>query len=96
MLGAISQYTNEGGYRQNTDPLPFSSLALWKSADIRGFYLPHYFDQVPEHVSKLQKLVADGQLDVAMDNGCNTDTGPFKGIEKICEGLEVREDITFL
>ena len=63
--------------------------ALKKSADIRGFFLPHYFSEVSEHIPKLQQLVASGQLKVEVDNGKNSDRGPFKGIESVYNGIDV-------
>ncbi|KAK3733959.1 hypothetical protein RRG08_024759 [Elysia crispata] len=75
-------------FRGSTTSLPVSSLALKKSADIRGFFLPHYFSEVSEHIPKLQQLVASGQLKVEVDNGKNSDRGPFKGIESVYNGID--------
>ncbi|RUS77433.1 hypothetical protein EGW08_014811 [Elysia chlorotica] len=88
VIGAISGY-EMGGSRENPSPsshIPF--MLLQKSADLRGFFLPQYLSEIPEHIQRLSALIASGQLKAAVDDGTGSDKGQFKGIDMIYDAVD--------
>ena len=68
-------------------PLPTVKL-LFKSASIRGFFLPHFTAHYPSHLAKLVQLDSDQSLDCIIDNGASCSKGPFVGLEAIPNAIE--------
>ncbi|XP_059157939.1 prostaglandin reductase-3-like, partial [Physella acuta] len=65
---------------------PFALLA--KSASMRGFFLIHYKNDYQRHVGTLSKLYMEGKLKISTDNGKDSPSGPFVGLEKIADAVE--------
>jgi hypothetical protein len=79
VIGAISEY--ESGPQEVTRVRDSYKL-LSKSASIRGFWLMHYFRDVPAHMAKLLGLLSEGKLLATVD-----DT-PFTGVEGALDAIE--------
>jgi len=79
VIGAISEYEN--GPEAVTRPRIGFSL-IGKSASIRGFWLMHFFKEIPEHMGKLLSLVQAGKLTL------NADEMTFKGAVGALDALD--------
>lgn len=44
---------------------------------------------IPQYISKMIKLQQEGKLQSFVDIGERTEKGPFKGLESICDAVEV-------
>lgn len=85
IIGFISSYTTTFSTRPN---LPLYSILLSKSASIRGFFLEHYFSEIPSHFSTLAKLYSAGKLAPAVDMGQSSPGGVFKGVESVVDAVD--------
>ncbi|KAK3783408.1 hypothetical protein RRG08_033669 [Elysia crispata] len=88
VIGAISGYEKEGSVANPSSALPIPFMALQKSSDIRGFFLPHYRSDIAAHIGRLTQLISSGKLKAAVDNGEKSEKGPFRGIEMIYDAVD--------
>jgi NADPH-dependent curcumin reductase CurA len=79
IIGYISEYI--AGAEAVTAPRIYVKL-LAKSASLRGMFLPHFIQHLPEHLIRLSELYREGKLHVAID-----DT-PFVGVESVVDAVE--------
>lgn len=79
IIGYISEYIS--GAEAVTAPRINIQL-LAKSASLRGMFLPHFIQRLPEHLQRLADLYRSGKLLVAVDNT------PFVGIESVVDAVE--------
>jgi NADPH-dependent curcumin reductase CurA len=60
------------GYRPGA---PIGSTLLWKSASVRGFFLPHFAKYVGQHFEQLSEMVDRGEIESTVDpavfRGCS-------------------------
>ncbi|KAI8921739.1 alcohol dehydrogenase zinc-binding domain-containing protein [Entophlyctis helioformis] len=69
VIGAVSVYSKQSDPNQKinsfeavwTDIVPTVSL-LGKSTTVTGFFLNHYFSQMPEHMDRMSRMILDGKL----------------------------------
>lgn len=78
LIGYISEYLSTP--EAVTAPRLYFKL-LGKSASVRSMFLPHYFKQVPEHLSRLLELYQSGSLRVAVD------PTEFHGVESVADAV---------
>ena len=78
-IGYVGEYVD--GPERLTDVRVYHRL-LWRSASIRGFFLPHYASHYREHMGRLLGLVASGELTVAID------PAEFRGLEAVADAVE--------
>ncbi len=78
LIGYISEYLSTP--EAVTAPRLYFKL-LGKSASVRSMFLPHYFKQVPEHLSRLLELYQSGSLQVAVD------PTEFRGVESVADAV---------
>lgn len=87
LIGAISEY--ESGPDIVERPRVLYQL-LQKSASLRGFWLMHHIRQAPAHIQKLQSLIMEGKLHLAVDEGKFTGVmGAIDAIEHLYAGNNV-------
>ncbi|KAH9491393.1 Prostaglandin reductase 3 [Bulinus truncatus] len=55
---------------------------------MRGFFLIHYANEIPRHLTQLIKLYLEGQLKLTVDNGDKLPNGPFVGLDKVVDAVE--------
>ncbi len=79
VIGSISEY--ESGPQEVTRVRDSYKL-LSKSASIRGFWLMHYFRDVPTHMAKLLGLLSEGKLLATVDST------RFTGVEGALDAIE--------
>lgn len=63
---------------------------LRKSASVGGFFLKDYMNELAPYIGEQIKYYKEGKLKGVIDNGERSPSGPFKGLEKISDGVEVR------
>lgn len=85
IIGTVSTYKNKS--IASSVAMPTVKL-LFKSASIRGFFLPHFTLHYQSHFKKLAQLVSKGSLQCVIDNGASCPAGPLVGIEAIPDGVE--------
>ncbi|RUS89651.1 hypothetical protein EGW08_002572, partial [Elysia chlorotica] len=88
VIGAVSGYAQKGSMTNPSSALPIPFMSLQKSSDIRGFFLPHFRNEIPSHIGRLTQLISSGKLKAVVDNGEKSGSGPFRGIEKIYDALD--------
>ena len=86
IIGMITDYTKKS--IQVNPTVPLQQILLSKSASIRGFFLVHYFKELPKYISKLVEMESAGQLKVKVDQGFNRPEGPFCGLQSIPDAVE--------
>ena len=59
-----------------------------KSASLRGFFLPHYMRECPEHILRLVGLESTGELQVKVDTGADRSEGQFKGLLSVPDAVD--------
>ena len=85
IVGTVSTYKN----KSIAAPVPLPTVKLlFKSASIRGFFLPHFTAHYPSHLAKLVQLVSNQSLHCIIDNGASRSKGPFVGLEAIPDAIE--------
>jgi len=62
---------------------------LPKSASVRGFFLFNYAKEWAPYVMKQVQSFNEGKLKSFVDQGERSPAGPFVGIEKIADAVEV-------
>ena len=62
---------------------------LPKSASIRGFFLNHFVHDLAHYIMKQVRLYEEGKLKSFTDKGDKFSKGPFVGLEKIVDAVEV-------
>ena len=72
-IGSISEYAS--GFESVNKPRVYSKL-IFKSASLRGFFLPYYYKHFATHLARLSELYAQGQLKVSIA------PTKFKGVEQ--------------
>ena len=60
-----------------------------KSASIRGFFLFGFVHEIREYLPKLVHMLHNGEIKVFIDKGENSPKGPFIGIDKVYDAVEV-------
>lgn len=85
IIGYISQYTSEKKPLEVKPDLPRKLLT--KSANIGGFFMPHYSNLIPEYVKKLVTLKMKGEIVSCVDQGINVPS-KFVGIDKLIDAVE--------
>ncbi|KAK3756848.1 hypothetical protein RRG08_048894 [Elysia crispata] len=88
VIGAISGYEKGGSMANSRPPSHIPFMMLQKSADVRGFFLLHYSNDIPAHIQRLTQLMASGKLKVAVDKGQKSEKGPFRGINMIYDAVD--------
>ena len=79
IIGYITEYLDQP--ESVTEPRIYFKL-LGKSASIRSMFLPHFFKQVPGHLTKLVDLYESGQLQVAID------PTEFRGVGAVADAVD--------
>ena len=69
---------------------------LTQSASMRGFFLFDYFNDVKRHGAILAQLIMQGKVKIGVDKGEKASTGPFVGLEKVVDAVEVGVKIELL
>ena len=85
IIGMMSQYTS-GGSDANSAWVPSNhpglpEKLLWKSASLRGFFLPQYAAHFKRHLQGLFRLMQKGQLRGEID------PTPFAGMEAVNDAV---------
>ncbi|MDI3283510.1 zinc-binding dehydrogenase [Polyangium sp. 15x6] len=80
VCGFISEYTRPEP-ASTTAPRVYHEL-LWKSAQIRGFFLFHFADRIAGHLAELLELSNAGALSV------HVDPTPFEGLASCIDAVE--------
>ena len=80
VIGFVSQYTS-GRVEKVSAPRVYGHL-LSKSASLRGMFLPHYWQRVPQHLARLVELLESGQIVATVDST------EFKGVESVVDTVE--------
>lgn len=62
---------------------------LRQSASVRGFFLNHFASDYAPYIMKQISLYKEGKLRSFIDKGENSSKGPFIGLEKIVDAVEV-------
>lgn len=62
---------------------------LPKSASVRGFFLFHFSKDLAAYVMKQVQFYNEGKLKSYVDLGEKSSAGPFVGLEKIYDAVEV-------
>ena len=85
VIGMMSQYTSGGTDASEAwTPSVYKGLPeklLWKSASVRGFFLPQYARHFRRHLAGLFELVRSGKMRVEID------PSPFKGLEDVSRAV---------
>ena len=85
VIGMMSQYTSGGTDASEAwTPSTYKGLPeklLWKSASVRGFFLPQYARHFRRHLAGLFELVRSGKMRVEID------PSPFKGLEDVSRAV---------
>ena len=85
VIGMMSQYTSGGKDASEAwTPSTYKGLPeklLWKSASVRGFFLPQYARHFRRHLAGLFELVRSGKMRVEID------PSPFKGLEDVSRAV---------
>ena len=63
---------------------------LNKSASIRGFFLNHYVNEWRSYITEMAKMIDQGELQSFVDRGDRYQQGPFIGLDKIVDAVDVR------
>lgn len=79
LIGYISEYMDKP---EVVEQARIYHKLLWKSASIRGMFLPHFFAHMPEHLGRLTQLMQAGKLHVAVDST------PFVGVDAVVDAVE--------
>lgn len=81
VIGMMSQYTSGGDDASEawtpSENKGLPEKLLWKSASVRGFFLPQYAKHFRRHLAGLFELVRSGKMRVEID------PTPFKGLEAV-------------
>ena len=86
IIGMITHY-QESTF-DVTPTLPLQQILLMKSASLRGFFLPHYMRECPEHILRLVSLESTGDLQVKVDTGADRSEGQFKGLLSVPDAVD--------
>ena len=86
IIGMISHYQQSSFSIKPT--IPMQQILLTKSAGLRGFFLPHYVQDLPKHILNLAELYQSGKLKVSVDMGEGDSSGPFRGISSIVNAVD--------
>ena len=78
-IGYVGEYVD--GPERVTDVRVYHRL-LWKSASVRGFFLPHYARHFREHMGRLLGLVASGEVTAAVD------PTEFRGLGAVADAVD--------
>jgi NADPH-dependent curcumin reductase CurA len=78
IIGYITEYLSTP--EAVTAPRIYFKL-LGKSASVHSMFLPHYFKQIPEHLSRLLEFYGEGTLKVAID------PTEFRGVESVVDAV---------
>ena len=89
LIGFVAGYESAAGFvpLKTATPALVSKL-ITKSASIRGFFVFHFARNAVEYLGKIAQLHQEGKLVCAVDNGKNSPTGPFKGLDSIPNAVE--------
>lgn len=79
-IGAVAEYENGMNWESVSQVRVYHSL-LAKSAVVRGFFLPHYPQRFPEHLSRLMTLVGEGRITAPID------PVEFRGVDAIADAV---------
>lgn len=79
IIGYITEYLDVP--EAVTAPRIYTKL-LSKSASVRSMFLPHFFRQAPEHLTRLLEMMRAGALQVAID------PAEFRGLEAVADAVE--------
>ena len=60
-----------------------------KSADLLTLYMPDFVEDIQDYCGIMGNLMESGKLKIAIDNGEKAEKGPFKGIGKIYDAIDV-------
>ena len=84
LIGSTSSYDSVGIEEVN---IPALNVRLLRGSMTQtGFYLPDYFDLIPEYLPQLIDGVASGRLKVQLDLGTEKSGGKFFGVDQIYRG----------
>jgi NADPH:quinone reductase-like Zn-dependent oxidoreductase len=86
IIGLIASYQGES--LKVLPSIPIQQILLTKSASLRGFFLPHFFGDVPRHLVKLAEMESAGDIKVAVDDGSRRPEGPFKGLPSVLDAVD--------
>ena len=62
---------------------------LVKSASVRGFFLKQFGSDIGPYMKKQVQYFSEGKLKSFVDKGEGTASGPFIGLEKVADAVEV-------
>ncbi|GFT54462.1 prostaglandin reductase 3 [Nephila pilipes] len=85
IIGAISQYTDEGFGQDITKGM--TTKLLLRSSTISGFFLPHFTNDIPHYLSIMVRLLHEQNLKPHVDDGSSLGK-PFTGLEDITRAVD--------
>ena len=54
-------------------------------------YMPDFLEDGQCYFKRLSDLMESGKLEVAIDNGEKAEKGPFRGIDKVYDAIDVSD-----
>ncbi|XP_005112456.1 prostaglandin reductase-3-like [Aplysia californica] len=97
VIGQVSTYQgDEAKTSADFNDGPSSAFAmspsrlLTKGASVRGFFLALHVPEIGAHFARLEHLYKSGKNRMTVDNWDKSQTGPFVGLEKIADAIDVR------
>ncbi|XP_067948550.1 prostaglandin reductase-3-like [Watersipora subatra] len=88
VIGWISGYQSSKGFATSKTSSSLPQRLLPKSASIRGFFLFNHSREIKPTAMKLFELYTANKLKCLIDNGVNSDKGPFLGLESIFDAVD--------
>ena len=86
IIGMISDY--QGSSLAVNPTIPIQQHLLTKSASLRGFFYPHFPQDIPRHIMDLAGMYQLGKLQIRIDMGKEESNGPFRGIGSVVDAVD--------